>query len=234
MRSQARSRGPPGARLSGFGGKRDTGPGRRAPGGGTGDKAKGFARPPTGDPTALGRPNPTGRPDARAPHPRAWAGSAGASGAGRGGLRVGEGEASRAARGWGRGRRSRGKGSPGLEVGGELPGGDTTKALGGRAQTEEGGMKCWELRWERSPAELPRAAGKACGARESEGLRGASKEVPGTRGGRAAPRAGGGAPGSGRGDFLGQLELGTVCHLPKVTWLKAGESLDVNPGRSCF
>lgn len=89
MRSQARSRGPPGARLSGFGGKRDTGPGRRAPGGGTGDKAKGFARPPTGDPTALGRPNPTGRPDARTPHPRAWAGSAGASGAGRGGAGYG-------------------------------------------------------------------------------------------------------------------------------------------------
>lgn len=43
---------------------------------------KGFARPPTADPTALGE-SPTGRPDDRAPHPRAWAGSAGASGAGR-------------------------------------------------------------------------------------------------------------------------------------------------------
>lgn len=55
-----------------------------------------------------------------------------------------------------------------------------------------------------SPARASRSRGggqaELSNPRGSEEARG---RVPGTRGGRAAPGAGGGAPGSGRGDFLG-------------------------------
>lgn len=138
---------------------------------------KGFARPSPGDPTVSGRPSPTGTRDNRTPHPRAWAGSAGASGAGRatGG---GRGRGFPGCASWGEGKEVTRLRLPEPGGGGELPGqGDSLEQE--EVSDRRGRREVLAARWGRvlRPGFLePRGGGGEGGAPESEGLLGAARK----------------------------------------------------------